>query len=320
MEQLSTARVLQEMMDYAVACHSTDIHMTLSGQRVCVEFRVSGVIRPFIECQSRGGEMFRRLKALARMDVTDRLMPQEGAFTWDIGERSFRMRVSSIPVYDGESLVLRILGDAAGTIPLQSLGLSAFQMAQLTTVLDCPNGLCVVAGRTGAGKTTTLYAMMQHLAAQGRQVFSVEDPVEMSVAHCRQVEVHERQGFTYAIALRALLRQDPDVLMIGEIRDEETARIAYRAALTGRLVLATTHADGIDGVMSRFADLGIPRSILSDVLHTVITQKDERTNSGTINRRFVIENNFTRLLRPNSRLGELGEGIESDSMETISSI
>lgn len=317
MDQFYTARLLQEIIDYAVVCNATDIHLMLKGQKMSVAYRIAGHVRPFVDVQDRGDELFRRLKAIARMDVTIRLMPQEGTFTWDVSNRSVRIRVSSIPLYDGESMVLRILLANHHIPSLQSLGFTSMQLAQVRELCCRHSGLGVVSGRTGVGKTTTLYAFMEHLAVQGRQVFSIEDPVEISVTHCRQVEVHTQQGFTYDVALRALLRQDPDVLIIGEIRDEETAQMAYRAALTGRLVFATVHADGMRGVFARFEDLGVRRALLADVLHTVITQTDDGRDQSHTLRRFKVETNHSGYSDKQLGLNRLGDSGDSNTMAAM---
>ncbi|MFD1675004.1 GspE/PulE family protein [Alicyclobacillus fodiniaquatilis] len=276
MEVFTTARILQQMMDYAIDCGATDIHLCSTGKQLQVDLRVAGELRPFVQLTDRAEEIVRRIKAMARMDVTDRQMPQEGVFSWN-GERSVRIRVSSLPIYGGESVVLRVLQQPLRVLELHQVGLTAEQFYEVVHLLEEPVGLVLVAGRTGVGKTTTLYAMMHHLANQGRQVFSIEDPVEVPIPHCRQVEVRERTGLSYEVGLRSLLRQDPDVLMIGEIRDEVTARVAVRAALTGRLVLATTHAANFQATVSRLVDLGVPAHLLDDVLRAVIIQNVHRS-------------------------------------------
>ncbi|EPZ48982.1 GspE/PulE family protein [Alicyclobacillus acidoterrestris] len=289
MEAFTAARLLQQMIDAAITANATDIHLTSVNSGLRVAFRVAGCVRPFVHLTERGDEVLRRIKALARLDVTNAHTPQEGAFRWDMEGASVRLRVSTVPVYSGESIVIRVLRQAQRPLTIFELGLSAAQMGRLVTLLSEPQGLVLVAGRTGSGKTTTLYAIMQYLAARGMQVFSLEDPVEMPIAGCRQIEVRERSGMTYEVAVKSLLRQDPDVLMIGEIRDELTARIAVRAALTGRLVLATTHAAGVSGSIDRLLELGAKQALLSAVLRAVMVQRVHTQQAGVSGRAYRLE-------------------------------
>ncbi|MFB5191118.1 ATPase, T2SS/T4P/T4SS family [Alicyclobacillus fastidiosus] len=273
MEGFTAARVLQQIIDCAISSRATDIHLTSTNARMRVDFRIAGEMRPFVHLTERGDEIVRRIKALGRMDVTNGQAPQEGAFTWEMEHCKARLRVSAVPVYAGESVVLRVLHQSIRPLCIYELGMTPMQVARLVGLLSEPCGLILVAGRTGAGKTTTLYAMMHHLATRGLQVFSLEDPVEMPIPNCRQIEVRERSGMTYELGLKSLLRQDPDVLMIGEIRDPVTARIAVRAALTGRLVLATTHAADARSSLDRLLDFDVPKTLLTGVLRAVLVQR-----------------------------------------------
>lgn len=174
--------------------------------------------------------------------------------------------------------MLRILPSGGEVKAFEDLGFTRDQLATLERWMYLESGMIVISGRTGVGKTTTLYSFMEEYARRGRQVFSIEDPVEIPLPHCRQIEIHQRSAFGYAEALRALLRQDPDVVMIGEIRDFETAHVACQAALTGRLVLATTHADGREGTVRRLVDLGVEQVLVHDVLRGVIVQRQHGRN------------------------------------------
>ncbi|GMA60591.1 ATPase, T2SS/T4P/T4SS family [Alicyclobacillus fastidiosus] len=272
MEGFTAARVLQQIIDCAISSRATDIHLTSTHAAMRVDFRIDGAIRPFVHLTERGDELVRRIKALGRMDVTNGQAPQEGVFTWEMEHHKARLRVSAVPVYAGESVVLRVLNQFTQPLGIFELGMTPAQVARLVGLLSEPSGLILVAGRTGSGKTTTLYAMMHHLAMRGLQVFSLEDPVEMPIPNCRQLEVRERSGMTYELGLKSLLRQDPDVLMIGEIRDPITARIAVRAALTGRLVLATTHAADASSSLDRLLDFDVPKTLLAGVLRAVLVQ------------------------------------------------
>ncbi|AEJ43820.1 type II secretion system protein E [Alicyclobacillus acidocaldarius subsp. acidocaldarius Tc-4-1] len=204
------------------------------------------------------------------MDVTVRHLPQEGSFQWIADGKMAHIRASCVPIFGGESLVLRFFHPGLSANLLEGLGLSQESLSRIRGWLQRDSGLIALAGRTGAGKTTTAYAMLEHLLHQGRIVFTIEDPVEVRVPGCRQVEIQEKHGLTFDSALRAMVRQDPDVIFIGEVRDEVSAAAACRAAMTGRLVIATVHARRPMGVVSRFLDLGVPVSILEEVLSGVV--------------------------------------------------
>ncbi|GGI96141.1 hypothetical protein GCM10010885_02260 [Alicyclobacillus cellulosilyticus] len=273
MEELSAVDVLQRILDDGIRRRASDIHLHLYAQRseLDVRFRVGGRVMPYLRVNDLGASLIRRVKALARMDVAETRVPQDGAFVWQRGEEVYHVRTAVMPTVYGEAAVLRLLV-ASGAMALAEIGLRKEQVAQVERLLQRTSGMILVSGTTGAGKTTTLYALMSQLARSGRHVVSIEDPVEVVLDVCDQVEVRERQGVTFAAVLKALLRHDPDAIMIGEIRDEETARVAVRAALTGHLVLSTTHARDFVGAAARLAELGVPRPLIADVLLAVITQ------------------------------------------------
>lgn len=288
MESFTVARVLGQTIDYAVACRSTDIHLTVVETGLRIEFRIAGEITPYLFLREHSREFIRRIKALARMDITDHYSLQEGSFTWDTPKERVRLRVSVVPLVNGESVVLRLLYPKQKSIELKDVGFTDDQLWVVTRCLQVTHGLILVAGRTGVGKTTTLYAFMEYLSTRNRQVFSIEDPVEIPLQNIRQIEVRERFGVTYESTLRALLRQDPDVLMIGEIRDEVTARAAVRAVLAGRLVLATTHAKDAEQAMQRLLDFGISHDILDELLQLILVQESSWTPDAEYNSRFSL--------------------------------
>lgn len=241
-EDLTAVDLLQRILDDALARDCTDVHLRGTGTEVTVDFRTAGLLVPFSHFHDPNQMVIRRVKALARMDVAESRLPQDGAFVWPAEAGPCDVRAATVPVVGGESVALRLLSRSARGTSLESLGIDAAAAAQIRSLLQEESGLLLVAGPTGSGKTTTLYAMMREVAATSRHVVSIEDPVEMELSQCRQMEVRERIGVTFEAGLRALLRLDPDVIMIGEVRDEVTARVAVRAALTGHLVLSTTHA------------------------------------------------------------------------------
>lgn len=274
MEELSAVASLQLILDSALVESASDVHLHLSGHELIVNFRISGMMQPKFHVYEDGDEIIRRIKALARMDTVECRIPQDGAFVWSSGATKCDVRVATLPIIDGESIVLRLLGYHQLYIDFTSLGMTNLQAETVKHLLSNSAGMILVAGPTGAGKTTTLYTMMSYLASElGRHVMSIEDPVESQLTHCRQMEVREQVGITFDLGLRSMLRQDPDVIMIGEIRDEETAKIALRAALSGRMVLSTTHAGDVIGAATRLVDFGLSRSLVGDVLSSVIVQR-----------------------------------------------
>lgn len=275
MEDSAAVFLLDQILSDAVMQKATDIHLTQNGNVISVSFRIGGRLLPYVSTEA-AGPLLRRIKALSGMDVTVRFQPQDGAFEWsNEGLETLGLRVSASPTATGESVVLRLLGQQAG-VGLRAIGMSIEQAQSIEQLLEHSSGLLLVAGPTGTGKTTTLYEMMRYVAARGRAVVSIEDPVEMPIGFSRQLEVRETQGMTFERALRAAMRQDPDVLMIGEIRDGDTARTVMHAALSGHLVLSTTHATDVIGASARLVEYGLPRSLVGDVLLAVVVQSFHR--------------------------------------------
>lgn len=271
-EELSAVVLLQRVLDDALARRSSDVHLEANENQLVVQFRVAGALQPYLRLEEFGAAVIRRIKALARMDVAESRLPQDGAFHWQGGTLACDVRAASLPTVHGEVMVLRLLPRQTEAMTFAGLGMTPEQCATMERLLRADSGLCLVTGRTGSGKTTTLYTMMAQLALWGRHVVSIEDPVEMTLAACHQVEVRERVGITFDRGLRALLRHDPDVIMIGEIRDDATAQVALRAALTGHLVLSTTHAPDLPGAAARLVEFGLSRPLLGDVLKAVVVQ------------------------------------------------
>ncbi len=273
MEEVSAVLLLQNILNEALERRCSDVHLHSFRDELVVEFREQGQLTPFLQLQGQGQSVLRRVKALARMDVADSRFPQDGSFTWQSETMRCDIRAASLPTVSGEALVLRLFPEQREPLTFTKLGMTHEQAARVDQLLHHTTGLMLVAGPTGSGKTTTLYAMMLQLARWGRRIVSIEDPVEIPLPECQQMEVRERIGITFELGLKALLRQDPDAIMIGEIRDEQTARTALRAALTGHLVLSTTHARDIVTAAARLADFGVSRSLVGDVLRAVVVQE-----------------------------------------------
>ncbi|HUA09695.1 MAG TPA: GspE/PulE family protein [Candidatus Acidoferrales bacterium] len=253
---------------------ASDIHLepTRTGGRV--RLRVDGILR---ESEQLARELFHpmvsRVKLLAAMDIAERRVPQDGRYLVQRLERCLDARVSSMPTIDGEKLVIRLLDMQAEVPSLAGLGMTPLILARFRKVVHAPHGFVVVCGPTGSGKTTTLYAALAERNVEGQSICTVEDPIEVQLAGVAQVQVNARAGLTFASALRAFLRQDPNVIMLGEMRDTESASVAMSAALSGQLVMTTLHASDAPRAIERLAELGLGRQTLAAGLSAVISQR-----------------------------------------------
>lgn len=239
-----------------------------------VRFRIDGVLQVVEEIDAATGHaVINSLKAVSGMDISERRRPQDGAFAARTSEATAGFRVASAGVLHGEKLSIRVLSQVAGTYTLSNIGMTEKQRSVMLKALGKPSGMILLCGPTGSGKTTTLYAMLSEMDFYTRNVITVEDPIECVLAHTSQIEVNPKAGITFANSLRSILRQDPDVICVGEIRDNETAAIALRAAQTGHLVLATIHCDTNASALIRLMDLGVGPLLLSSGLNVIATQR-----------------------------------------------
>lgn len=274
-------RYVQSFFEEAVAQGASDIHFEALENGLRVRFRVNGNLRSQpTRAAINTKTVIARLKVMASMNVSERRQPQDGRISAAFSGRKIDFRVSTIPTVFGESVVCRILDPSALRLGWSKLGLTDELRNRVIELIEQPSGLFLVTGPTGSGKTTTLYTALAHLNNEKRKILTVEDPVEYNLAGIEQVQVHEEIGMTFAKALRSFLRQDPDILMVGEIRDQETAEIACRAALVGRMVLSTLHTNSPEGAMTRLIDLGVPSYIVQDVLRGTLGQTLLPSNDG----------------------------------------
>ncbi len=273
-------QVVNAMLAEAVRAGASDIHVESVASGLRIRLRLDGVLH---DAQQLGrgfqAAVISRLKVLAGLDIAERRLPQDGRTRVRIGARELDIRVSTLPALHGESLVLRLLdgGGGANTRALAELGMSAAVLTQLTRMLARSSGLVLVTGPTGSGKTTTLYAALAERSTSGVKVVTVEDPVEYRLEGVVQLPVNPKAGFGFANALRAILRHDPDVILVGEMRDAETAEIAVQAALTGHLVLSTLHTTDATGALPRLVEMGVAPYLLAATLHGVLAQRLVRT-------------------------------------------
>ena len=267
-------RLINALLTQAAREGASDIHLEIFEQRALVRFRVDGTLRDVVEPR-RGlhPAMVSRIKVMASLDIAEKRLPQDGRIALRVAGRPIDVRVSTMPTANGERVVLRLLDKQAGRLTLDALGMDEPTRASVDSILGQPNGIFLVTGPTGSGKTTTLYAALTRLDRKTRNILTVEDPIEYELDGIGQTPVNPRIDMTFARALRAILRQDPDVVMVGEIRDLETAQIAVQASLTGHLVLATLHTNDAPGAVTRLADMGIEPFLLASTLSGVLAQR-----------------------------------------------
>ena len=267
-------RMLNALLTQAARDAASDIHIEPYAGHSSVRFRVDGILREVVQPnRALHAALISRLKIMADLDIAEKRLPQDGRVSVRIGTRSIDVRVSTLPSAHGERAVLRLLDKSGARLSLESVGMQGEVLRQFAHLIEQPHGIVLVTGPTGSGKTTTLYAALQRLDAHASNIMTVEDPIEYELSGIGQTQVNARIELTFAKALRAILRQDPDVIMIGEIRDFETAQIAIQASLTGHLVLATLHTNDAASAVTRLTDIGVEPFLLSSSLLGVLAQR-----------------------------------------------
>jgi general secretion pathway protein E len=277
-EAAPVTRLVNLILLEAVKQHASDIHFEPFEDRLAVRYRIDGVLYSRAEPPKHlEAALVSRLKVMARLDIAERRLPQDGMAQVRVGERALDIRVSTVPVADGERVVLRLLNREDACLPLTALGMDASLLEGFQRLLRMPNGMIIVSGPTGSGKTTTLYAALGGIDARRRNVMTIEDPIEYRLDGIGQIQVKPKIGLTFASGLRHILRQDPDVVLVGETRDAETAEIAVRASLTGHLVFTTLHTNDAPAAVMRLMDMGIQSYLLASCLRGVLGQRLVRT-------------------------------------------
>jgi type IV pilus assembly protein PilB len=267
-------RLANWLLHRAVEEGASDVHIEPQANELVVRLRVDGLLREEQRLPKwTQGAIVSRIKVLANLDIAEKRMPQDGRLVAEIGGRRIDLRVSTLPVTGGEKVVMRVVDSRRTSVELNSLGMNDKHLTQIKGFLERPQGIVLVTGPTGSGKTTLLYAALQQLRHVSRNITTVEDPVEFQVVGVNQVQVDEKSKKTFGTALRAILRQDPDVIMIGEIRDRETAQIAFRASVTGHLVLSTVHTNDAAGAVTRLIDLGLEPFMVASSLIGVVSMR-----------------------------------------------
>ncbi|GJG85036.1 general secretion pathway protein GspE [Gemmatimonadetes bacterium T265] len=301
-------RLVNLLLLEALEARASDVHLEGYPDGLRVRYRVDGVLQDAPSPPAHlMAAVISRLKVMAELDIAERRLPQDGRIRLALQRRQVDVRVSTLPTLRGESVVLRLLDKARGRIALDGIGMAPATVARFREVIGRPHGIVLATGPTGSGKTTTLYAAIDAIRTGREKVLTVEDPVEYQLPGVPQVPVNEKAGVTFATALRALLRQDPDVMLVGEIRDAETAEIATQAALTGHLVLSTLHTNDAATALTRLLDLGVAAYLVASTVDAVLAQRLVRVSCPACRRPVPVA---AAAARPGAELAELGTDVE----------
>lgn len=267
-------RLINAMLSEAIKETASDIHIETFENALVIRFRVDGILKEILRNPRQMGPLLiSRIKVMAKLDIAEKRVPQDGRISLKIGGRNVDVRVSTLPSSHGERVVLRLLDKNSVRLELEELGMTESNRNKLTNLVRKPHGIILVTGPTGSGKSTTLYAALSNINSKNLNIMTVEDPIEYDLEGIGQTQVNPKVDMTFARGLRAILRQDPDVVMVGEIRDKETADIAVQASLTGHLVLSTLHTNTAIGAITRLRDMGIEPFLLSSTLLGVLSQR-----------------------------------------------
>jgi len=273
-DDVPVVRLLHKLLADAVGMGASDLHFEPFEHLFRVRLRLDGVLHELAQPPlSLRDKLATRLKILARLDIAEKRLPQDGKMRLALGARTVDFRVSTLPTQFGEKIVLRILDTAQAALSISDLGYEPAQQEALLQAISKPHGLVLMTGPTGSGKTVSLYACLQRLNQPGVNIATAEDPVEINLPGINQVSINERAGLDFALALRAFLRQDPDVLMVGEIRDLETADIAVKASQTGHLVLSTLHTNDAPATLTRLLNMGVPAYNIAASVSLIVAQR-----------------------------------------------
>lgn len=273
-EDLPIIRIVDTLIRHAILQSSSDIHVEPAEKEVIVRYRIDGILRDAMVLPAEVSPgIVARIKVMANLKLDERRLPQDGRFQVENGEQKISVRVSVMPVFDGEKIVLRLLPEGAKGFGLEELGFTESAVERVHRAMRRPTGIILATGPTGSGKTTTLYAMLEILNVPGVNVATVEDPIEYRIPRVNQTQVRPDIGLTFANGLRSLLRQDPNIIMVGEIRDTETASLAINAALTGHLVLSTLHTNSAAGALPRLLDMKVEPFLIASTVSAIISQR-----------------------------------------------
>lgn len=273
-EDLPIINIVNSILDHAVYEGASDIHIEPIEKEIVVRFRIDGLLRQVMTLpKAVQAGMVARVKILANLKLDEHMLPQDGRFKISVQNEKLSLRVSIMPVYDGEKIVMRLLPESTKPLTLEQLGFGAAEQKMLMENVTKPHGMVLVTGPTGSGKSTTLYSLLHILNKPDVNISTIEDPIEYHLTGINQSQVNPRIGYTFASGLRAFLRQDPDIIMVGEIRDQETAETAMHAAMTGHLVLATLHTNDAPTTLPRLIDMGVPPFLVAFTTNVIVAQR-----------------------------------------------
>jgi type IV pilus assembly protein PilB len=270
----SAPEIVDAIVNNAIESKASDIHLDPDREGMNVRFRIDGILYPIQKIEQYAEEeIISRIKVMAQMDIAERRFPQDGHFEFTHENRIYNIRSSTAPAIYGEAVALRILNREDVIVGLGDLGLNTEQLSLVNKIIASPSGIVLVTGPTGSGKTTFLYSALGTFNKVSRNIVTLEDPVEFPMQSIRQIQIDEAIGLTFAKSMRAIVRQDPDIVMLGEIRDTETAQMAFQAALTGILIFATFHTFDVPGLIIRLIEMGVPRSVVAHAISGVISTR-----------------------------------------------
>ena len=306
LEEAPIVKLLQSVFEDATQVRASDIHIEPQEGRLQIRFRIDGVLHLQTEADSKiASSLALRLKLMSDLDISEKRLPQDGRFAIRVKNQRIDVRISTMPTQYGESVVMRLLNQGGTTLRLDAIGMPPALVAQFRAIVSRPNGLVLVTGPTGSGKTTTLYCALSELNSVEKKLITVEDPVEYRLPGINQVQVNDKIELNFARVLRSALRQDPDIVLVGEMRDQETAQIGLRAAMTGHLVLSTLHTNDAISTPLRLMDMGVPRYMVGSSLQAVLAQRLVRVICESCSTPYVPTPNEYEWLR--LELGELVE-------------
>ena len=273
-EEAPVVKLLQSMFDDATQVRASDIHIEPQESRVQIRFRIDGVLHLQTEADSKiAPSLALRLKLMSGLDISEKRLPQDGRFNMRVRDQAIDVRISTMPTQYGESVVMRLLNQSGSFLTLDKLGMPPDMLKRFREIIQRSNGMVLVTGPTGSGKTTTLYAGLAEINTLDQKIITVEDPVEYRLPGINQVQVNEKIELTFSRVLRSALRQDPDIILVGEMRDAETAQIGMRAAMTGHLVFSTLHTRDTAGTLFRLVDMGAPKYMVASSVQAVLAQR-----------------------------------------------
>lgn len=273
-KSVDVVELIDLMLNNAIKDNATDIHITPDNHIFYISFRVDGVVHLYyVLPKSIMHHVISRVKILSQMDISEQRLPQDGSFTQNFHNEKYDFRVSSVPTDNGENIVIRILSSNTSAFNINNLGFSEADVTTLKSLFNKPNGIVLITGPTGSGKTTTLYSLLKHVNFIQKNILTIEDPIEYKFPFIKQTQINTKSGYTFDKAIRHFMRQDPDVILVGEIRDSETADLAVRASITGHLVLSTLHTNDAVGAIPRLIDLGVKAQMFGSSVLAVLSQR-----------------------------------------------